>query len=652
MSTAASSVRRVGLRMLQTVAVLLAWQGLFWVMVHAVERSARPVAMDERDEIDYRVLNPDGRGLPDAVPMRARHQGLDGYVVRSAGPGARVRFLLDFDVRDAAVPQALFLAIREEIDEVRLNGQLVQSSDPLARMAGLITSEPAYYALPSRALRAGANRLEIDKVASGFDVALSEFAIGPARELAGAFRWRNLLLTDLALIGVGILAFTLLLCLAVNWPEPDRPRIRALMLLLASAALGTGFLTFSPPIELGLFGFVAIWCVLNLTMAVAILAYVLFDVGVAGVAVRRVYRAWPMLAAVFAAGFVLAAAMPERTQFALFHLTHAAYLLVILAGALAVVVLASDLVRDRAPRWFERSMLALCISALVLDRVGSLVDLHSPFDARLPLSLSWSPIVGALLGLSVVFALAREAAQARRTVLDANRVLADRLAQRESELVASYAERQAMQRHAAVLEERARIVRDMHDGVGGRLVGLRLQARELAPDALTRAIDDTLNDLRLLVDALDTAEDGLEDALFAFERRVRPQVAAAGARFDVHYDHGRDGDACEARVVLQVLRLLQEALTNALRHGHARTIALGTHRDAATGRVRIVLRDDGVGMAADASAGHGLANMHHRARGIGAELQIASSPAGTEVALLLPAPMDAEGTGTTPDMPM
>jgi len=64
------------------------------------------------------------------------------------------------------------------------------------------------------------------------------------------------------------------------------------------------------------------------------------------------------------------------------------------------------------------------------------------------------------------------------------------------------------------------------------------------------------------------------------------------------------------------------------------------------------LRDDGVGMAADASAGHGLANMHHRARGIGAELQIASSPAGTEVALLLPAPMDAEGTGTTPDMPM
>mgnify|MGYP003594059369 CR=1 FL=1 len=651
MSTASSSVRHVGLRMLWVVAVLLAWQGLFWMMVHGVERSARPVAMDGRDAVGYRVLGPDGRDVPDAVPMQARHQGLDGYVVRSAGAGTRVRFLLDFDVRDVAVPQALFLAIREEIDEVRLNGQLVQSSDPLARMAGLITSEPAYYALPSRALRTGANRLEIDKVASGFDIALSEFAIGPARELAGAFRWRNLLLTDLALIGVGILAFTLLLCLAVNWPEPDRPRIRALMLLLASAALGTGFLTFSPPVELGLLGFVAIWCGLNLTMAIAILAYVLFDVGVAGTTVRRVYRAWPLLAAVFAVGFVLAAALPERTQFALFHLTHAAYLLVILAGAFAVVVLAADLVRDRARRWFERSVLALCISALVLDRVGSLVDLHSPFDARLPLSLSWSPIIGALLGLSMVFALAREAAQARRTVLDANRVLADRLALREAELVASYAERQAMQRHAAVLEERARIVRDMHDGVGGKLVGLRLQARELAPDALALAIDDTLNDLRLLVDALDTGDDGLEEALFAFERRVRPQVAAAGARFDAHYDHG-DDDRCEARVVLQVLRLLQEALTNALRHGQARTIVLSTRRDGASGRVCIVLRDDGIGINADASAGHGLANMHHRARSIGADLQISSSGAGTEVALLLPAPMKAQGAHGASDMPM
>ena len=115
---------------------------------------------------------------------------------------------------------------------------------------------------------------------------------------------------------------------------------------------------------------------------------------------------------------------------------------------------------------FNRSTFA----TFVMDRVGSLFPLYSPFDPALQLTLGWSQIVGALLGLSIVVALAREATEARRTVLSASAVLNERLAEREAELQQVHLREQESQRRAVLLEERQRIVRDMHDGIGSHLM--------------------------------------------------------------------------------------------------------------------------------------------------------------------------------------
>ncbi|MEZ5455575.1 MAG: hypothetical protein R3F04_05610 [Lysobacteraceae bacterium] len=620
------------------LSLLLVWQIVFWVVIHIAERSARPIQMDSRASVDYLLLDGDGR--TDSKAIRNAHRaGLDGYPVSvgRGAEGARIRFLVPFEVVQPGVPLALFLAIREEIAEIRVNGHVVQPSDPLVRLEGLLTSEPGYYPLAAQHLRPGSNLLEVDKVINGFDVALSEFAVGPAEALAEAYRWKNLLLTDLPMVGVGVLVFALLLCQAVNWPEADRPRIRALMLLLGSCALSTWFMTFKPPWPLGLSTTVLIWCLLNAAMAVAVALYVWFDTQWGRDRPRWLYLLSWLLIGLFACGFVTAR-LVENSRYWLLLILHVSYWLVIAVVALAVVVLALSVVRDAGRRWFERSVLALCISALAMDRLGSLYDLHSPFDADLPLSLPWSPLIGVLLGLSVVLALAREAAHARRTVLDANRVLTQTLQRREAELSASFAERNEILRRSAILEERGRIVRDMHDGVGGQLVRLQAQLRTqpLDREALATALDDSLGDLRLIVDALDTAEDGLYDALVAFERRLRQQLG--GQRFTSRYDFGGAPDQFGARVTLQVLRILQEAVSNALRHAHASELQLCVEPDSTRQLLCVLLRDNGSGLSAAAGPGHGLSNMQQRAAEIGAEFSVHSDADGTRVRLLLPLP--------------
>lgn len=624
-------------RLVLCAGILLLWQLLFWPLVHWTERAARPETMGDRAQIDVVALDAERRPI-DA--LTATRSGLEGYLLEAPKEAAGLVFRVPFEVTDTNVPLALYLAIREQVREIRVNGTVVQASVPLARLEGLLTSEPSYYALPAASLKPGDNWLEIEKDVFGFDIALSEYAIGRADTLAQSYRWRTLLQTDLALIGVGVLLFTILLCLVVNWPDEDRPRIRSLILLLASQALGTYFLSFSPPFEMSLPLFVCVWIGINVAMAVAIAQYALLDLGVQAATLRRIHWIWPVAAVLLIGLYGGARWLGDDADELLTRALYAGYWLALGVGAAAIVALALALVREHGRRFVERSVLAFCWSAFVLDRVGSMFDLHSPVDASLPLTLPWSPVVGTLLGLSMVFALAREAAQARRTVLRANELLAAQLKVREAELERSYAERNEMLRIAAIQDERQRIVRDMHDGIGGQLVGLKMQihAHQLDYAAMESALDDSIHDLRLIVDSLDTAEDGLGMALISFERRIRSQVQAAGLRFESDQQLRGAPDQVGARTTLNVLRTLQEAVTNALRHAAASSLRLECHWDAGQRQLRLAVIDDGRGIPADVVRGKGYAHMQQRAQAVGGSLQIDSRPGRTAVTLTLPVP--------------
>lgn len=89
------------------------------------------------------------------------------------------------------------------------------------------------------------------------------------------------------------------------------------------------------------------------------------------------------------------------------------------------------------------------------------------------------------------------------------------------------------------------------------------------------------------------------------------------------------------RVVLQVLRVLQEALNNALKHAQASLIRIDAVWREADQTIAIRVADDGVGLAEPLRRGRGLNNMQRRAREVGANLTIDHPTGGTELRFLL-----------------
>jgi signal transduction histidine kinase len=168
--------------------------------------------------------------------------------------------------------------------------------------------------------------------------------------------------------------------------------------------------------------------------------------------------------------------------------------------------------------------------------------------------------------------------------------------------------------------ERLRLARELHDVAGHTLTALKLQLALLArepgasPAVATAAglADGLLGDIRGVVGQLRQA-DGLD------LRQAIAQLAAPIPRPVVHLDLADDARVDDIAQAQALLRVAQEALTNAARHSGAANLWLRLTRE---GRALVLeVRDDGRG-ARTFAAGHGLAGMRERLAAIGGTLAI------------------------------
>jgi signal transduction histidine kinase len=205
---------------------------------------------------------------------------------------------------------------------------------------------------------------------------------------------------------------------------------------------------------------------------------------------------------------------------------------------------------------------------------------------------------------------------------------------------------------AAREEERRRIRRDLHDGLGPVLSGVVFQLesarllveREPATagarlqDA-SRTVQDAVADVRRLVH--DLRPPALDDlGLVGALRQLAGQLERGGPAIAVA-DGGIGSLPAAAEVA--AYRIVAEALTNTVRHAQA------TRADvrlcATDGALRVEVVDDGTGLAEDVQAGVGLRSMRERALELGGRVEVACPPAGgTVVTALLPlGPASAHG---------
>jgi signal transduction histidine kinase len=282
------------------------------------------------------------------------------------------------------------------------------------------------------------------------------------------------------------------------------------------------------------------------------------------------------------------------------------------------------------PRWFVGGV-GLLLALGISDSLTVLWRSQWPAIAYL---LHWGVLY--LLALMFVALIVRLLA-ALRTAEQAQQQLGAALAERTRELTAEFALRREAESARMLAEERQRIMRDMHDGVGGQLVALMTQVRSgtINPVTLASEIRRTLDELRLMIDSLDPACADLSVALGMLRRRSEGLAGVGGPVLDWRTAHLPDLPPLPPAVVLHVLRIVQEALGNALKHADARRIAVEAAWDGA--RVHLAVIDDGKGVAREGT-GRGLVHMRERAAAIGAHVAIDSGPNGTRVALDLAIP--------------
>lgn len=183
--------------------------------------------------------------------------------------------------------------------------------------------------------------------------------------------------------------------------------------------------------------------------------------------------------------------------------------------------------------------------------------------------------------------------------------------------------------------EREMLLADMHDGLGSQIstARLRVERGEMTQADIIHLLRECSADLHLMVDTLREQNDSLEAALVDYKTRVERRIAEQG--IGLAWSLQLDGaPAMTARRMLQVLRIIQESITNAMRHAGAREIIV-TARYLGDSVYHIKVEDDGAGIADDVSPGRGLSNMRRRARDLGGLLDVRRRTVGrgTEVSL-------------------
>jgi signal transduction histidine kinase len=205
-----------------------------------------------------------------------------------------------------------------------------------------------------------------------------------------------------------------------------------------------------------------------------------------------------------------------------------------------------------------------------------------------------------------------------------NRELAGRVRDRERELAVSYERVRTADQQRATAEERQHLMREMHDGIGSHLMSTLALARtgSLTQEQVIEALADCIDELKITIDSLEPVERDLLVVLGNLRYRLEPRLNMAGITLEWAVKDLPPLEYLDPENVRNVLRIVQEAFTNTLKHAGAKRITLSTGVDYTSNRVLVRVTDDGVGITDQARNGRGIANMKNRAAKLRGQLEL------------------------------
>ncbi len=569
---------------------------------------------------------------------------LDSNFTMAAPP----EFEASFEYRPdaASTPWSIMLPRLGNAVEVAINGQIVLDTRLDPEINWHLNNMPVMAAIPNAILRSGTNAISIRLYVWGpLRGYLDRVYVGPTNQLRPAYGLRSFLFATLPLIFKSWKAI-LAVILGIMWL--NRRHELAYGMLAGAMVLGVvQGLTTTPILGSLQSRFtVLMGAATPLETALLFVFLTLFF--------REPLPRWtPLL-------FVPSLAMIVSALLANFWLLRWIYVLLAMPVGCVMLILSLALVARRALRTGSSvTMIMSCALTIVLTCwvydmlvAADIIQHGRIFLARMSISFLLVAI-GAALTWRFAHALNEVDAFATRMI--------DLVGEAEEKVRASFAREEERSRAIALATERSRLMRDLHDGLGGQLMSIvALSERDAQGARINQAARAALRELRLVIDAMDDMGGDLLLALGSWRERAQSQLRSHGLRLEWQAEqHGMPLHP-ELRPwhVIQIVRILDEAITNAARHsGGTRVLVrlgsapeVGEAAPESPGGGWIRVSDNGHGMSprpyppAMPREKRGLANMQARAAMCGAWLDIFSDSAGTSIRLALPA--------TLPEQPL
>lgn len=295
------------------------------------------------------------------------------------------------------------------------------------------------------------------------------------------------------------------------------------------------------------------------------------------------------------------------------------------SSAAVVSILVIAFVVTRATRMLVRAAIGAYSLALSLS-----LAVHAGMPWAVPVCLLFTAMV---LGLGIMLNNSL-----RQAIGD--QLYADYL---HGEVRRSHARQLAIQQREAALNERARMMSDLHDGFGAQLIGSlrQLEGGQLGVDGAIAALRDCIDDLRLTVDAHEPAARNLGTLLGMLRYRMQPRIRAPGLQINWKLGELPEAAALSPAQSLDLLRIVQQGIVNVLQHAEAQQLDIVARR--LPRQLEIAVEDDGKGLdpVAATRRGRGIASMQRRAARLGAELLLEPRDGGgTALRLRLRWPLD------------
>ncbi len=513
---------------------------------------------------------------------------------------------------------------------IRINGIEVASVPSATRDVTVRHLQPFMFDIPPATLHPGRNTLVREWSVQENHVFVPRMTLGPRDVVRPLYEQRYFWQYTMAQVSFVFAAIISLILLGLYSQNRG-----ALQYLWAGAsALGWGILNlayFLTPIPAALFAY---W---QLVIHCGIWAfsaggnfYLLQDCGVRNRWFRQCVVTWGL---VFFAGYIVNFWVTGQTFWPTYTL--------IWHGGLAACGL-YPVARLVQATWQQRRLRHLVYLLITLAGVTA-----GALDAATISGVKFSPSNGYLLQtvapvwfIAICFALITEFSRSLRAQREQQQQLTHQLHAQKHELERLHAlERVAQEKQVAALE-RSRIMQDMHDGLGSQLVSslAMAQSGSLSPTQTYDLLRSCIDDLRLAIDTASQSLDSLPLALGNLRFRMAPRLQAAGIALRWSALDLSDELALAPQHQLPVLRIIQESITNTLKHAHARTLSVSVTNSAS--ELRVDISDDGTGFdleaARQSARGKGLNSLEKRARVLGARFEISSSPQGTRMLLVLP----------------